>query len=359
MNPQATAECPAALQRRTLLARAGAVATLGLLAPPAQAQALRKVMIVYPTRSQASWPFWIAKQAGIYAKYGLDVDLKFGVHPVGMAAVIGGEAVATNYGLEQVLAASVRDPALVMMGSSLGKGSFSLMASPGIDSIKALRGKRIGVGRVGDTPYFYTLELLNKNGLASTHVQWVNTGNDAATRANMLVNGQIDAALITSPSQYKLIDSGKFKELTTLLEHPDIPVTTVYVLKKSFVAANPQFPETLIKANAEAIKRFYDDKAFAVATYRQFDPYDEPAVARMYDICHKTQVFERVPVVRRSTLVAAARRLEVEIPALKTFDFATVVDNSVVRKLAADGWFIELFGRGVQAEQVARLIEAV
>ena len=79
----------------------------------------------------------------------------------------------------------------------------------------------------------------------------------------------------------------------------------------------------------------------------------------MYDICHKTQVFERVPVVRRSTLVAAARRLEVEIPALKTFDFATVVDNSVVRKLAADGWFIELFGRSVQAEQIARLKEAV
>lgn len=356
---------PIPLNRRALLAGPGALtaafagAGLCLGSPWVLAQSSRKITIVYPTRGQASWPFWIAKHGGYFEKYGLDVDLKFGVHPAGMAAVISGEAQATNYGLEQVLAASARDPALVMVGSSLSKGSFALVSAAGVGSIKDLRGKRIGVGRVGDTPYFYTLELLNKNGLASTHVQWVSTGNDAAARANMLLNGQIDASLITAPSYFKLTDSGRFRELTTLLEHPDIPVTTVYVFRKSGVLANPQLPEALIKANAEAIKRLYDDKAFAVSTYRQFDPHDEPAVSRLYDMCVKNQVFERVPAVRRSTLLAAARRLELEVPALKSFDFATVVDNGAVRKLAAQGWFVKLFGTGVQAEQAARLKDAV
>lgn len=347
--------------RRNLLKQSPvwAGASLALCSPWATAQTSRKITIVYPTRSQASWPFWIAKQGGYFEKYGLDVELKFGVHPAGMASVISGEAQATNYGLEQVLAASVRDPALVMVGSSLSKGALALVSTASIRSIKELRGKRIGVGRVGDTPYFYTLELLNREGLASTHVQWVATGNDAASRTNMLMNGQIDAALLTAPSHYKLVDSGKFREITTLLDHPDIPVTTAYVLKRSFAVANPQVVESLIKANAEAIKRFYADKAFSVAVYRQYDPHDEAAVGRLYDTCKTSQTFERVPLLRRSTLVASARRLENDIPALKTFDFSTVVDNGVVRRLAAEGWFAGLFGPSVLAEQAARLKEAV
>ena len=50
-----------------------------------QAQQLQKITINYPTRSGASWPMYIAKEGGYYQKYGLDVDLQFGVHPAGVA----------------------------------------------------------------------------------------------------------------------------------------------------------------------------------------------------------------------------------------------------------------------------------
>ena len=44
----------------------------------------QKVTINYPTRSGASWPLYIAKEGGYYAKYGLDVNIIFGVHPSGV-----------------------------------------------------------------------------------------------------------------------------------------------------------------------------------------------------------------------------------------------------------------------------------
>jgi ABC-type nitrate/sulfonate/bicarbonate transport system substrate-binding protein len=68
------------------------VALLGALAvwPPLtavaawpHAQNLQKVTINYPTRSGASWPLYIAKEGGYYAKQGLDVDLQFACIPPG------------------------------------------------------------------------------------------------------------------------------------------------------------------------------------------------------------------------------------------------------------------------------------
>ena len=51
-----------------------------LLALPAFAQ-LQPITINYPAKAPANWPLFLAKEGGYYQKYGLDVDLKFVVHP--------------------------------------------------------------------------------------------------------------------------------------------------------------------------------------------------------------------------------------------------------------------------------------
>ena len=61
-----------------------------------QAQQPQKITINYPTRSGASWPLFIAKEGGYYQKYGLDVDLQFGVHPAGIAMLTSGQAAMVN-----------------------------------------------------------------------------------------------------------------------------------------------------------------------------------------------------------------------------------------------------------------------
>jgi ABC-type nitrate/sulfonate/bicarbonate transport system substrate-binding protein len=94
----------------------------------ARAQNLQKVTINYPTRSGASWPLYIAKEGGYYAKYGLDVDLQFGVHPAGVAMLTSGQAVMVNHSLEQGMVASTRDGSFALMGSSSNKGLFALIA---------------------------------------------------------------------------------------------------------------------------------------------------------------------------------------------------------------------------------------
>src|SRR5678815_1891265 len=105
------------------------IAVVGLtISVSAQQPTLQKVSINFPTRSAASWPMFIAKEGGYYQKYGLDVNLAFGAGNIGVAMIASGEAIMTNSSMEQALQASSRDASLVMMGSSLNKGMFSLMA---------------------------------------------------------------------------------------------------------------------------------------------------------------------------------------------------------------------------------------
>jgi ABC-type nitrate/sulfonate/bicarbonate transport system substrate-binding protein len=353
MKTQSNTPRLVATRRRVLLAGAGA-ALAGLAAPAARAQAGTKLTLSYPTRSGASWPLWIAKQAGLYEKHGLDVTLEFGVHPAGVAMLVSGQAQMINYGLEQILTASARDPSMVMMGSSLNKGNFALIGQKGIEKVTDLKGKRVGIGRLGDPLYTFTLDLLQKYGMGARDVVWVPTGTDASARAKMMEGGQIDASLMVAPAYFRLEEAG-FSVVDLLVNHPDIFVSTAYVFKKSWVQGNADAARRLVMAQAEAIARFYQDKAFAVQAYRSYDPQPEPTVDRLYDIYKSKDVLDRVPLLQKAAVASAITRLADDVPAVKTLDVTQVIDMGPVRKLIADGYFRNLFGAGIAAEEQAKL----
>ena len=62
----------------------------------------QKININYPNRSGSNWPLFIAKEGGYYQKYGLDVNLVFGIHPAGIAMLVSGEGQMVNSSLEQL-----------------------------------------------------------------------------------------------------------------------------------------------------------------------------------------------------------------------------------------------------------------
>jgi ABC-type nitrate/sulfonate/bicarbonate transport system substrate-binding protein len=306
-----------------------AVAVLCSVAP--HGQQLQSVTLNYPTRSGASWPLFIAKEGGYYQKYGLDATLVFAGHPAGIAMVVSDQAHMSSYNLESVMQASSRgDAPFTVVGASLNKAYFALMARKEIASVKDLKGKTLAVSQIGDPPYNYTSAFLRKFGLTPRDVQWIAAGADANARAAALSTGRADATLLTPPAYFRLEEAG-FRSLGILADHDDIYAATTYLMKKSVVAANPRMPEQLIKAHAEAIKRFYDDKAFAA----------------------KANVLERVPYMLAAALQAVIdQQSDPKLLAqMKGFDFHSVIDNSVVGRLVKEGFFQKLFGPSIKAEE--------
>jgi len=323
-----------------------------LTVPAAWAQQLQKITVIYPNRSGSQWPLFLAKEGGYYQKYGLDVELKFIAGTPAIAALVAGDAAMVNSSLEQLMTAASKDGSLVIVGSSLNKGTFALLARKDIANVKDLKGKRIAVGQVGDAPYGYVVALLAKSGLTQRDVQWVPVGTDVSGRAAALETGRADATLLTAPAYFKLEDAG-YKTLANMAEHDDIFASTGYLLKKSQIQANPKLPEMLIKAQAEAIKRFYEDKTFAVKAYIVYDKQPQPDVERIYELYAKPNAFERVPYVLDAAVKSVvAQQSDPQLMAqMKAYDFHKIIDNTTVDRLVKEKFFETLNGAKVKAEE--------
>jgi hypothetical protein len=140
----------------------------------------------------------------------------------------------------------------------------------------------------------------------------------------------------------------------------DIPVANVLVFSKRAIAAAPQLPESVTKACALATKRFYDDRAFSIETFRSFDPQSqEKDVARLWDAYSQAQVIKRVPILTRKALQPSISRVALDVPAIKDLAPQQYIDNSVVVRLAKAGYYEKLFGPSVRDEQAAALADAV
>ncbi len=332
-----------------LIAVAGVAATVTLLA---QAPKPQDITINYPAKAPANWPLFIAKEAGYYEKYGINAKMVFGVHPAGIAMIVSGEAQATNYPMEQAMQAASQDGSLVIMGSPMNRGLFAMMTKTDVKSVKDLKGKRFGVSQLGDPPYNFALAILAKNGLNSRDVQWVPLGTDGNGRVSALVAGRIDATMIPPPAYFKLEGQG-FKEIANLADYQELYAPMAYVFKKSVVAANPKLPELLIKAQAEAIKRYYDDRAMAVKAYAVYDPQTQADVERLYDHDRKAESYERIPYVLDPAVKwIQEHQADAQVGArLRAYDFHKVIDNSVVDRLVKEHFFENIFGPGIKAEE--------
>ncbi len=105
-----------------------------------------------------------------------------------------------------------------------------------------------------------------------------------------------------------------------------------------------------MKAHAEAIKRFYDDKAFAVNAYLAYDKQDRADIERVYDHYAQVNDYERYPTFppRQSSTCSTIPRMSASGAQMREFDFRKVIDNSLVDRLVREGFFEKLFGPGDQ-----------
>jgi len=321
-------------------------------APQQPAQA-RKITINYPNRSGSQWPLFLAKEGGFYEKYGLDVDLSFGVHPAGIAMLASNQGQMVNSSLEQMMQAAMKDGTFSLIGSSLNRGTFALMANKDIKTVQDLKGKRVAISQVGDAPYGYIVAILSKAGLSDRDVEWIPVGQGVAGRAAALTSGRAEATLLTAPAYFKMETEG-YNTLVNLAERDDIFASTAYLVAKRDLQPDTKLAEALIQAQAAALKKFYDDKPAAIAAYRKYDPDALPEdVDRTYELYAKPQAFERVPYVLAGAVNSVlSQQSDPQLAEqMKAYDFKQVIDNSIVDKLIADGFFVQLFGDSIKAEQ--------
>src|SRR4029079_14698932 len=127
----------------------------------AGAQEAKKIKIGYPAISYNQIHIWVAKDAGLFRKYGLDAEIVFfRGGQMATQALVAGDPPIVNIGT--VVPAGFQGHDVVLIASSENSYNYSVVARPSITKIEQLKGKRLGVSGFGSASHNASLILLKK-----------------------------------------------------------------------------------------------------------------------------------------------------------------------------------------------------
>ncbi|MGE5306351.1 MAG: ABC transporter substrate-binding protein [Alphaproteobacteria bacterium] len=183
-----------------LIAVAAALAASGLSAH-AQEKPLKKIYWGVTSISASNWIPWLAKEAKIYEKNGLDVELVL-LHGSGQTstAILGGSIFAAPVALPTVMLADLGGADLVNIAHTVPGVQSKLLVKEEIKRPEDLKGKRIATSSLGSLGDFLFRYILRKHGLdPNRDVTWFSVGTPPE-RLQALVSGAIDAADVSYPT---------------------------------------------------------------------------------------------------------------------------------------------------------------
>lgn len=343
------------------LRRAGTLYSLVIAIAVAGTPSLasERITVAYQSAGGIAWPLYIASQGGYYRKYGLDVDLVMAGFPGGLSMLINDRSVMTIAGLQQLIPAAAKDDSLLAISAWMNRSTFSMVARKGIKNIRELKGRRIGISQIGDAVHGYTLALFRASGMDANDVILVPVGPDMNRRAAALLSGRVDATLLTAPAVFRLEEDG-YANIANLADYGTIFTSAASWVKKNTLRKDRKLLFSLVEAHAEAINRFYRDKPFAVEAYLAFDRQNRADVERAYDLFATKKIFEDIPFISRSAVVATFDQHEGQTPAKEKLleDARHSIDNSVIDLLVKNGFFERVFGSNIRAKEQQTALSA-
>ena len=232
-----------------------AAISAGLLATPALAQGTKVAIGISGWTGFA--PLTLAKEAGIFAKNGLDVTIKKIPQASRHLAIASGDVQCAATTVETWVvwnANGVATTQLFQLDKSYGADGMAVRND--VKSIKDIKGKTVAASAPGTAPYFTLAWFLKKNGLTVKDVTVVNLEPAAAAQA--FVAGQNDAAMTYEPYLSTVRSNPQAgKIIATTLDYPMIMDT--FGCTPKFLADNPKAAQALANSYFEALEMIKSD----------------------------------------------------------------------------------------------------
>jgi NitT/TauT family transport system substrate-binding protein len=232
------------------VARLLALAAAALIGASAQAQTKVAIGI-------SGWtgfaPLTLAKEAGLFKKHGLDVDIKKIPQKDRHLAIASGDIQCAATTVETWVvwnANGVATTQIFQLDKSYG--ADGMVVKPNITKISDLKGKTVAASAPGTAPYFTLAWMLKKNGLSVKDVKVVNLEPQAAANAMIAGTSGIDAAMTYEPylgAVRAKPEAGKI--IATTLDYPMVMDT--FGCTPKFLTDNPKAAKALADGYFDAV----------------------------------------------------------------------------------------------------------
>lgn len=316
--------------------------TLGMLllllfvrAPLVEAQSEKKIpaSLIYEAIAATNAVLWLAEDARLFEKYGLDMKVVHARGAVPVQALVSGSVEFGAFSGSSAVAAVLAGSDLVFVAA---KGNFAVMSfwvrrdSP-IKSLAELRGKTIGVTRAGSATHTIARLALKPAGLADRDVKYLHHPGLPESFVS-LERGLVDASMGSPPRP-------GFKELVDLSSLKIPFLQGAIEVQRTFLHSRRDTVINMLKAYIETIKLAKENPELVIAAISKRMRVPADVVRPVYH--PHENVLEEMPYVRRESVQAIFDQYPKEH--LKSLSFERLTDNSLLQQLESSGFVKALY----------------
>ena len=231
------------------------------------AQESKKVRFGYPSLGFRQGHIWVAKDEGLFKKYGLDVEpifLRGG--QLAIQALAGGDPPLMSIG--QVVQAGLAGFDLALIAGVEIYYDSTVFAQPGITRLEQLKGKRIGISGYGAATHFAAIILAQHLKLDPDKDLILVPGGPDAERIAAMSAGKIDAGVFNSST----LPIAKRMGLVELVRIPDLKVEVQgngMATTRTYIKSNRDVVKSALKGYIEGINFIFNNKAGRAESLRQ------------------------------------------------------------------------------------------
>ena len=210
-----------------------------------------KLLIAHGAISNNVAPLWIAKEQGIFKKYGLDVDLVFIIAGRAMQAMLAGQVPVGLVGSTHVTNANTGGGEFTMILGLENRLDYIFVARPTIKSGEDLKGKKVAIGTPAGSASLATYVALDHLGLVPRRDNIVLLGiGGVPERMGALRSGSVEATSL-SPEFGQVVVSENYHVLVDLGKE-NVPFqSSGLVVPRGLIKTHPQLVENIAKATVE------------------------------------------------------------------------------------------------------------
>ena len=274
-------------------------------------------------------PLWMAKDAGFYAREGLDVEQIWIQGNPAAAALIAGEIDILYCIPHNIISAMAGGADLQFVASIYNRMQYRIVAAAGIDKIEQLKGKIVGIARIHDVSHFYFRLALQRFGMnAERDVRMAAVGgqND---RVLALKNGRV-AATILNPANAMVLESSGFKTILDM-ETLNFPVVgNMTAVRRSMLKERRPAVVKFLRALLASMKKIQDDPELSKKVLAKNLRLQDKAIIEENYRFNSGKYLESIPTMPLDGLRYAIDSLVPTVPNAKNLRAEALIDPSVL-----------------------------
>jgi len=307
------------------------------------AEGLPKLRVAYAAITSAFALPWIAKEGGIFQRHGLDVELVYiasGSRAV--QTLVGGSIDVAEVGGPAGVDARMAGADTIYIALPVTRVLVFTVAAPQIQRIEDMRGKTIGVTRVGTVTDFFTRIYLRQNNLVPDKDVMIRQAGGLPEIVAALRAGQVEGGTFGFPAVLHARAAGFHVLVDYNTAGYRYPLSSVIVTQKLLRSQEPVMRKFL-EAHIEAAHRFKTDANFAMSVVGKYTNTTDRAMLEETQRVYAA-AFERVPYPDIEAMKLGITQVSETNPKVRAVDPREFVDGRLLREIDASGFVKKLYG---------------